>query len=449
MSDSNWSLVDAFGLQEPDQLVAITGGGGKSSLMFALAECLTGRVVMTTTTRIFAAQMRLAPAALFSRDHAPEDWPELTRCLAEHGRCLVVGQVEGDKASGVTPELPGRLLARPDVDYVLVEADGSRMRPVKAPAGHEPVIPPESTLVVPAAGIDALSGPIEQVAHRPELVAAVTGLPVGERLTPASLARLMAHPAGGLKAVPDQARVVPMLNKVETGRQWALARQTARLLLASERIERVVLGALGRAERQGEVQKRVTAVVLAAGESKRMGRTKQLLPWGETTVLGQTLDNLAASLVHDVVVVTGYKRQAMDQIAAAHGAATVHNPEYATGEMLSSLQAAVQALPQNRSAVLVVLADQPMLAPATIDQLLVAYWQGRGSLVAPSYDGRRGNPVLIDRAHFQELLALSPGDAPRALLRRHPSSLYQVPVEDPAVLRDLDQPEDYQRWKPV
>src|SRR5690606_18076711 len=129
-----WKLPDALGIGAGPELVAIVGGGGKTSLMFALAAALPGRVVMTTTTRIFAAQMKRAPAVVYADDLSP-----LCDALDAHGRCLVVGRVDGDKAFGVDPDLPARLLARPDVDYVLVEADGSRMRPVKAPADHEPV----------------------------------------------------------------------------------------------------------------------------------------------------------------------------------------------------------------------------------------------------------------------------------------------------------------------
>ena len=117
------SLVDAFELHEPGQLVAIVGGGGKSSLMFALAETLPGRVILTTTTRIFAAQMKAAPAVLFAGpNQVPDAWPELDRALDEHGRCLVVGRVVDQKARGVSLDLPGRLLARPDFDDVVVDA---------------------------------------------------------------------------------------------------------------------------------------------------------------------------------------------------------------------------------------------------------------------------------------------------------------------------------------
>lgn len=169
MTAGRWSLRAALGIGERPELVAFVGGGGKTSLMFALAAELPGRTVVTTTTRIFAAQMKLAPAVVFA-----DDLSRLDEILATHGCCLVVGRVEGEKAFGVDPHLPASLLARPDVDFVLVEADGSRMRPIKAPAGHEPVIPPETTLLVPVAGIDALDGPLDIVAHRPEKIREIT-----------------------------------------------------------------------------------------------------------------------------------------------------------------------------------------------------------------------------------------------------------------------------------
>ena len=85
---------------------------------------------------------------------------------------------------------------------------------------------------------------------------------------------------------------------------------------------------------------------------------------------------------------------------------------------------------------------------AVIDLLLEAYWQGKSDLIAPVFAGRRGNPVLIGRDYFAELLALPPGDAPRSLLRRHAGKLHLVEVPTDAVLRDLDSPEQYERERP-
>jgi molybdenum cofactor cytidylyltransferase len=92
------------------------------------------------------------------------------------------------------------------------------------------------------------------------------------------------------------------------------------------------------------------------------------------------------------------------------------------------------------------LGDQPMVEPEEIDQLLVAFWQGQGEIVAPVFEGKRGNPVLIGRSHFAALLALPPGDAPRTLLQQHP--VYLVEMATDSVLRDLDKPEQYDRERP-
>lgn len=449
---ATWNLPAALGIGRGPELVAIVGGGGKTSLMFALAAALPGRVVMTTTTRIFAAQMKHAPAVAYE-----DDLPPLDDLLSTHGRCLVVGRVEGEKAMGVNPDLPARLLARPDVDYVVVEADGSRMRPVKAPAEHEPVIPAASTLLVPMAGLDALEGPLETVAHRPERIREMANDVLritndeppsvsGDCLTPAGLARLLAHPQGGLKSAPDSARVIPFLNKADDTGRLAAAREVARLLLDESRMRQVVVGALRSDAPVREVWRRVAAVVLAAGESRRMGHNKLLLPWGDTTVLERTLGNMAASGASLVITVVGHERDQTEPMVSRYGSAVL-NQDYAKG-MLSSVQAAVRALPAAVEAALVMLADQPLVSPDVIDVLLAAYAANPRGLVAPTYQGRRGNPVIIDRRYFAELLALPPEAAPRALLQRHPEDLLVVEVGSNAVLQDLDRPEDYKRLRP-
>jgi molybdenum cofactor cytidylyltransferase len=363
------------------------GGGGKTSLMFALAAALPGQTVMTTTTRIFAAQMKLAAAVCFA-----DDLSSLGQQLHEHGRVLLGGEVQGEKAVGVSPEIPAQLLARTEVDFVLVEADGSRMRPIKAPAAHEPVIAVETNLVIPVVGIDALAGSIAEVAHRPELVRTVIGDRYSvsrEQLSVRDVAVLLSHAQGGLKNVPPGARVIPFINKVENDAQLADARQIAQHILQITNpqppitdhrlpITRVVIGAVKSAEPILEVQTPVTAVILAAGQGKRMGQTKQLLPWGQTTVLGQTKQNTRRSLATDVCVVSGHEAEKVEAIAIAENVYAIRNMYYADAEMLSSLQTAVAQLPEKVTAVLVILADQPLIAADIMDQLLNAFWQGKG-----------------------------------------------------------------------
>ena len=232
----------ALALDGVSGLVAIVGGGGKSSLMFALADALPGRVVMTTTTRIFASQMELADEVVALSDPG---WEARLEAAGSHAsNLLVVGHVEGDRAVGVPPELPAQWLSRAAVDWVVIEADGSRMLPVKAPAEHEPVVPVEADLLVAVAGIDALDHSIADIAHRPGRVAAVAGLALTDHLTPEALARVLAAPEGGLKNLPAGARAALLLNKVETPAQREAARRVAQAALEMPQVERVAIGAL-------------------------------------------------------------------------------------------------------------------------------------------------------------------------------------------------------------
>jgi molybdenum cofactor cytidylyltransferase len=236
-------LAEALGMG-PDEVVALVGGGGKTTAMFRLAREVVdggGLAITTTTTRIFAAQIALAPVHIPAADATRE---HISAALAAHRHVLVIGPTDRTtgKADGVSLDLFRQLRAWLPHACLLNEADGSRMRPFKAPAEHEPVIPLETTLVVPVVGADIFGTPLDaDHVHRPELVSALTGAPPGAPITPAIVARVLAHPQGGRKGVPRGARVVALINKVETLRDPTAARETAERLLGEPAIESVVL----------------------------------------------------------------------------------------------------------------------------------------------------------------------------------------------------------------
>jgi molybdenum cofactor cytidylyltransferase len=243
-------LADALGVTGAD-VVALVGGGGKTTAMFRLAREIVekgGCVITTTTTHIFAAQIGLAPthvpAAAATRER-------IEAALAAHRHVLVVGDTDGGtgRAAGVSIDLFGRLRAWFPDTCLLNEADGSRKRPFKAPAEHEPVIPLSTTVVVPMVGADVFGEPLDaDHVHRPERVSALTGAPLGTSITAEIVARVLAHPAGGLKGVPAGARVVALINKVESLPDPAPARATAQRLLGDPAIVCVVLAAVSRDE---------------------------------------------------------------------------------------------------------------------------------------------------------------------------------------------------------
>jgi molybdenum cofactor cytidylyltransferase len=240
------TLAVALSITGPEA-VAFVGGGGKSSAMFRVARETAergGRAITTTTTKIFAAQIALAPAHIPAADATRA---RVAAALDAHGNVLVIGEKNPDtgKADGISLELFHDLRAWFPDACILNEADGSRMRPFKAPAGHEPVIPPETTLVVPVVGADIFGQPLDdEHVHRAELVSALSGASMGAPITPDTVARTLAHPDGGRKGVPPRARVVVVINKVDGLADQAPARETAARLLREPGIEAVVLAAV-------------------------------------------------------------------------------------------------------------------------------------------------------------------------------------------------------------
>jgi probable selenium-dependent hydroxylase accessory protein YqeC len=243
-------LIDALELRN-DDVVALVGGGGKTTTMFRLAREIVdrgGRALTTTTTRIFAAQIALAPAHVLAADATCE---RVESALASHGNVLIIGprEPETGKAEGVSLALFRDLRAWFPDAFMVNEADGSRMRPFKAPAGHEPVIPPETTVVVPVVGADIFGATLDDAhVHRPELIGALTGASLGSVITPEIVARVLAHPDGGRKGAPPEARVVAMINKVDGLADRTPAYDTAERLLRDPAIHAVVLAAV-RAEK--------------------------------------------------------------------------------------------------------------------------------------------------------------------------------------------------------
>ena len=239
------TLADALGLQRSD-VVALVGGGGKTSAMFRLAREIVergGRAITTTTTRIFAAQIALAPAHVPATAATRE---RVSAALDAHGHVLVIGATNPGtgKADGVSLDLFHDLRVWFPDACLLNEADGSRMLPFKAPADHEPVIPGETTLVAPVVGADIFGQPLDaDHVHRPELVSALSGAQPGATITPEIVARVLADEQGGCKGVPASARVIVMINKVDRLPDRTPARETARLLLKHPSIQSVLLTA--------------------------------------------------------------------------------------------------------------------------------------------------------------------------------------------------------------
>ncbi|MGI8551486.1 MAG: selenium cofactor biosynthesis protein YqeC [Dehalococcoidia bacterium] len=234
-SGSGLTLHRAFDMGDRE-VVSIVGGGGKTTILYRLAAetvAAGGKAIVTGTTRFTPPEGMPLPHAVFATSQA-----ELLaglRSALEQFSLVVVGTGWGNKGRILPVEsawLP-EIAALPGVRAVIAEADGSKGRPFKAPAAHEPVVAVATTLLVSVVGIDVLGKPLlPEFVHRAEIAAALTGRTVGSAVDAEVIARLLLDARGGRKGLPPAARWLPVINKVEIPQQLAKARQIAHRLLA-------------------------------------------------------------------------------------------------------------------------------------------------------------------------------------------------------------------------
>ena len=192
----------------------------------------------------------------------------------------------------------------------------------------------------------------------------------------------------------------------------------------------------------------ISAIILAAGKSTRMGQPKMLLPWTNISVLGRVILTFQEAGIEDVIVITGGSREAVEQIVNQHGARSVFNMDFAGGEMLSSLQVGIRAQKAEAQATLVGLGDQPQVQKETVRSICEMFANQSSKLIVPSFRMRRGHPWLVERSLWNEILQMSTDQSPRNFLNRHADEITYVPVETASILADLDTLEEYRKARP-
>jgi molybdenum cofactor cytidylyltransferase len=186
----------------------------------------------------------------------------------------------------------------------------------------------------------------------------------------------------------------------------------------------------------------ISAIVLAAGESKRMGQPKMLLPWGKSTVLQTVISTLQSAGVDDILVVTGGAHQQVDMLIGK-SVQTIYNENYAEGEMLSSLQAGLAVKKDEARAALICLGDQPQVQVRSVQRILQTYKESRSPIIVPSYQMHRGHPWIVARELWDDILKMRAPKTLRDFLNHHQKDILYLELDTPTILQDLDTKEDY------
>lgn len=439
--------------------LALVGAGGKTAAIFQIASAYRGPVIVTTSTHFSVEQTRQGDNHFIIR--TVEDLNKFQDRMPD-GVNIFTGPIAGDRATSISFESLSwldRWCSRHSVP-MLIEADGSRQRPIKAPAQHEPAISPFADMVLVITGMQAVGKPLSsEWVHHPELFAVLSGLEPGDPITPKAIIKVLSHPDGGLKNIPAGAKRVVVLNQADTPELREISSTMAKSLLIdyhavltaslkpenlSQHLEENSIQDPSR-QISGYVHathEPVAGIVLAAGGAQRFGSLKQLLDWHGKPLVWHAAQQALDAGLRPVILVIGAQSNQITSALVGLPVNIIQNPDWEQGQG-TSVKAGVGALPPETGAAVFLLADQPQIPVQLIERLVKVHAETMAPITAPWVEGRLANPVLFDKDLFLDLMGLTGDAGGRQLFSHH--EVTKVRWDDSNILLDIDTPEDYRR----
>ena len=435
--------------------IAFVGSGGKTTALFHLARQFLGNqcesVIVTTTTRIAEAEGSLADHTIIVSSNQ-----ELTQLNFEKntGVILITGPIkENNKLKGFNLQQI-RLLWEIAIKKripLLIEADGSRRLPIKAPVETEPVIPEFADTVIVVVGLSGLGKKIDsQTVHRPEVFAGLCGKKIGDEINSDDLLKVLTNKLGGLKGINEGMKRILLLTQLDAAPVVTDACEIAYGSL--KYYERVIFSRLDAGYMMVQAVYQPTAgIILAAGSSSRYGKPKQLEVWDGQPVLIHVILKALEARFHPVRVVLGYEVDKIEGLLNRLNSTgkldieLVENPYWQQGQS-SSIRAGLDHIPSNSGGAIFMLADQPLIPVEILKVIQDIRAFNRSWAVIPRYQNFRVNPVLFGSELFSELRQLEGDVGGRKLLQeplRFPVSW--VPWDERGLKFDLDTIDDYHK----
>lgn len=452
-----------FDKQNKNGVISFVGSGGKTTALFQLAKQIyqlqiTNYVFAAATTHLGAWQTKFA-----DRHIAVKDRKDL-QGIPNEGIVLLTGATDGERTKPIDESVLTWLYEYSNKQNIplLIEADGSRQKPLKAPAEHEPPIPEFTDTIIYVVGLNAIGKPLnDEYVHRPEIFSQLTNLEINETVTSEAIVKMLAHSQGGLKNIPQHAKKIALLNQADTPELQSIGGSMAQQLLSH--FDSVLVGSL----QQGNFQtfEKTAGVILAAGDSTRFGSPKQLLEWKGKPFIRHIAETALQADLEPVLVVTGIHHAEIESSLQDLPVTVIQNLNYKNGQSESiklGIKRLAPSVLSNTSlkfygssvefegrrvgACVFLLADQPQIPAAVIKALKERHSETLSPIIAPLVLGeRRANPVLFDKATFYDLLQLTGDVGGRAIFDKH--KVDYLPWHDDMLMFDVDTREDYERLK--
>ena len=419
-------FLSGLHIRPSHRIIAVVGSGGKTSLIWRLAEELVQagkKVAVTTTTHMAIEKER--PFAL--------DGEGAEALIFKHGYVLAASiDIQKKKLSSLPCEKLKKLSELCDV--LLIEADGARKKPFKIPMEWEPVIPDFTDLVIAVCGLDSLGKSIKEAAYCPRETALFLGKKETDIICPQDMIKAVSSRDGLLKGVGEREYRV-YLNKMDTVKERKTLNKIRREL--SDMGVQVFCGSLR------EKKKNTAWIMLAAGNSRRFGANKLLYEIEGSPMYQRTLSCLfkaqkevlkKTGIFCPVTVVTQYKE--VGETAEKMGAKVCYNPHPEEG-ISSSLKI---GLKENKEAdaCLFTVADQPWLTWESVMGLLEVFWESEKGMACMQNGEKKGNPCVFSKKYYKELFSLTGDVGGKQILNAHPTDIVVYQTKGERELEDID-----------
>lgn len=439
-------IFDALRCNSSTRL-AIVGAGGKTSAMFALARQYDRPVILSATAHLAIEQTKMA-------DHhfVVENQEDINKIFSERisGVVLITGP-ENTQGRTIGLEEAVGLRLKAYVDQfnlpLIIEADGARGLPLKAPAEHEPPIPSWVNEVLVVAGLTGVGRYIdENSVFRPDRFANLAGQQLGDQVDLSGLVNYLIDHQGGLKNVPPKASKAILFNQYDSySKQTPEENGLTTKLLTS--YDQVLWGSMrSNGFLSGEVNfryEKIAGIILAAGESSRFGHPKQLLTWQGKPFIRHVAERALAGGLDPVLVITGAIVEPIREALQGLPVQLINNRDWRDGQA-SSVRAGVEEVNTKAGAAIFLMSDIPQVPVELVRSLIQAHCQARVQIVAPRVQGRRANPVLFDRDCFFDLSNLTGNTGGRILFDEYPVTW--IDWDNPFDVMDIDNPEEYDQF---
>ena len=421
--------------------IAFVGAGGKSTTIFELAGQVNVPVFITTTTKISVDEKELGDRWIEINsvdDLNSVDFRDLDGITVFTG-----SQLDENHMGELSPELVERLYqeALEFGAILLIEADGAKKKPLKAPLEHEPLIPEFVDLVVVSAGLSGLGMKLsKESVHRPERFSKLSGLSIGEKIKFDSLVQILVHEEGSLKGIPSGKKGILHLTQVNSEEVIQAVRKCSDILLG--KYSKIILSDL---DDKNKIQVKVViqktaGIILAAGGASRAGQPKQLLDWFGEPIIRKVVKTALESNLTEVVVVTGETHQQIEEAISDLNVKVVKNLDWQSG-ISSSVRVGMNTVSDDIGAAMFLLADQPQIPVRLLNSIIDDFEINQTSITCPVVDGKRGNPVLFDVSTFPDLIRLEGDKGGKQLFSKY--EVRGVVEFDIRMKYDIDTIKDY------